>query len=113
MMYERELRAQGVDDSERLGEMQQIAMLHWRKLERPQDAEPWFERVRKVDPTNEGMLSFYREYYAALQDDTRLIDVLTGAQRALPDGNKEKKKLASEIARLAEGTANAQKAIEQ
>ena len=23
-------------------------MLHWRKLGRPQDAEPWFERIRKV-----------------------------------------------------------------
>ncbi|HEY4160017.1 MAG TPA: hypothetical protein VGM29_18020, partial [Polyangiaceae bacterium] len=113
MLYERELRAKDGSDGERLGEMLQIAMLHWRKLERPQDAEPWFERVRKVDPTNEGMLSFYREYYATLQDDTRLIDVLSGAQRAMPDGKKEKKKLASEIAKLAEGTANAQKAIEQ
>jgi tetratricopeptide (TPR) repeat protein len=93
--------------------MLQIAMLHWRKLSKPQDAEPWFERVRKVEPNNEGMLNFYREYYGSLQDDTRLIDVLQSAQRSVPDGSKDRKKLASEIAKLAEGTANAQKAIEQ
>ncbi|MGC4094943.1 MAG: hypothetical protein QM756_44905 [Polyangiaceae bacterium] len=42
-----------------------------------------------------------------------LMDVLQGAQRALKDGTKEKTKLAQEIARLAEGQANAAKAIEQ
>jgi tetratricopeptide (TPR) repeat protein len=112
-LYERELKAKDVNDAERLGDMLQIAMLHWRKLARPQDAEPWFERIRKVEPTNEGMLSFYREYYGSLQDDTRLIEVLQSAQRSVPDGSPERKKLASEIAKLAEGTANAQKAIEQ
>jgi golgin subfamily B member 1 len=113
LLYERELKVKDTNDAERLGDMLQIAMLHWRKLSRPQDAEPWFERIRKVEPNNEGMLNFYREYYASLQDDTRLIDVLQGAQRSVPDGSKERKNLASEIAKLAEGTANAQKAIEQ
>jgi len=113
LLYERELKIKDTNDSERLGDMLQIAMLHWRKLSRPQDAEPWFERIRKVEPNNEGMLNFYREYYGSLQDDTRLIDVLQGAQRSVPDGSADRKKLASEIAKLAEGTANAQKAIEQ
>ena len=112
-LYERELKAKDASDAERLGDMLQIAMLHWRKLSRPQDAEPWFERIRKVEPTNEGMLTFYREYYGSLEDDTRLIEVLQSAQRSVPDGSKERKKLSSEIAKLAEGTANAQKAIEQ
>src|SRR5882724_6007157 len=113
LLYERELKGRDSNDAERLGDMLQIAMLHWRKLGRPQDAEPWFERIRKVEATNEGMLSFYREYYGSLQDDTRLIEVLQGAQRSVPDGSKEKKQFSSEIAKLAEGTANAQKAIEQ
>src|SRR6478735_2917327 len=108
LLYERELKGRDVNDSERLGDMLQIAMLHWRKLSKPQDAEPWFERIRKVEPNNEGMLNFYREYYGSLQDDTRLIDVLQGAQRSVPDGSKERKSLASEIAKLAEGTANEQ-----
>ncbi|HET9932374.1 MAG TPA: tetratricopeptide repeat protein, partial [Polyangiaceae bacterium] len=112
-LYERELKSKDLHDAERLGDMLQIAMLHWKKLEHPQDAEPWFERVRKVDPTNEGMLTFYREYCRTLEDDTRLMDVLQGAQRALKDGTKEKTRLAQEIARLAEGQANAAKAIEQ
>ncbi|HWZ88199.1 MAG TPA: hypothetical protein VNW92_05095, partial [Polyangiaceae bacterium] len=112
-LYERELKGKDTNDAERLGDMLQIAMLHWRKLGRPQDAEPWFERIRKVEATNEGMLTFYREYYGSLEDDTRLIEVLQGAQRSLPDGSKERRAFASEIAKLAEGTANAQKAIEQ
>jgi tetratricopeptide (TPR) repeat protein len=113
LLYERELKAKDVNDSERLGDMQQIAMLHWRKLGRAQDAEPWFERIRKVEPTNEGMLNFYREYYGSLEDDTRLIEVLQSAQRSVPEASKERKAFSSEIAKLAEGTANAQKAIEQ
>ena len=113
LLYERELKAKDMNDAERLGDMLQIAMLHWRKLGRAQDAEPWFERIRKVEATNEGMLNFYREYYGSLEDDTRLIEVLQGAQRSVPDASKERKALSSEIAKLAEGTANAQKAIEQ
>ncbi len=112
-LYERELKSKDLHDAERLGDMLQIAMLYWKKLDRAADAEPWFERVRRVDPANEGMLTFYREYCRALDDDTRLMDVLHGAQRALKDGSKEKSKLAQEIARLAEGQANAAKAIEQ
>ncbi len=112
-LYERELKSKDLHDTERLGDMLQIAMLHWKKLERPDDAEPWFERIRKVDPTNEGMLAFYREYCANRQDDTRLMEVLQSAQRAMRDGSREKAKIAQEIARLAEGQANAQKAIEQ
>ena len=113
LLYERELKGKDSNDAERLGDMLQIAMLHWRKLGRAQDAEPWFERIRKVEATNEGMLTFYREYYGSLEDDTRLIEVLQGAQRSVPDASKERKQFSSEIAKLAEGTANAQKAIEQ
>ncbi|MEP7050833.1 MAG: tetratricopeptide repeat protein [Pseudomonadota bacterium] len=59
------------------------------------------------------MLNFYREYYGSLEDDTRLIEVLQSAQRSVPEASKERKAFSSEIAKLAEGTANAQKAIEQ
>lgn len=112
-LYERELKSKDLHDAARLGDMLQIAMLHWKKLGRPEEAEPWFERVRKVDPTNEGMLAFYREYCEKLEDYSRLMDILQGAQRALKDGSKEKARLAQEIGRLAEGQANAAKAIEQ
>jgi tetratricopeptide (TPR) repeat protein len=92
--------------------MFQIAMLHWRKREKPADAEPWFERIHKVEPAHEGVLNFFREYSAALEDDGRLIEILSSAQRATKD-KKSKAELGKEIADLAEGQKNAQKAIEQ
>ncbi len=112
-LYEREVRVGGASDAERLGDMLQIAMLHWKKLERPQDAEPWFDRIRKVEPANPGMLGFFREYYASINDDTRLMDVLQGAARALPEGNKDRTALSTQLGKLAEGQENAQKAVEQ
>lgn len=112
-LYEREVKAATGGDAERVGDMLQIAMLHWKKLEKPADAEPWFERIRKVEPANPGMLTFFREHYANLNDDTRLMDVLQAAARALPEGSKERTKLSSQLGKLAEGQENAQKAVEQ
>lgn len=112
-LYEREVKAAGGEAAERVGDMLQIAMLHWKKLDKPQDAEPWFERIRKLEPANPGMLSFFREYYANLNDDTRLMEVLQAAARALPEGSKERTQLSSQLGKLAEGQENAQKAVEQ
>ena len=112
-LYEREVKAATGGDAERVGDMLQIAMLHWKKLEKAADAEPWFERIRKVEPANPGMLSFFREYLASLSDDTRLMDILQSAVRALPEGNKERTKISSQLGKMAEGQENAQKAVEQ
>lgn len=110
-LYEREV-ARDLGRGDRLGEMVQIAMLYWRKLERMGDAEQWFERVRKLDPGHSGAVAFFREYLTGLGDDARLIAVLQGAQRAATDG-EEKARFGAELARLAEGQQNAQRAIEQ
>lgn len=112
-LYEREVKTKGSSDAERIGDMLQIAMLHWKKLEKPADAEPWFERIRKVEPANPGMLSFFREYCATLNDDTRLMEIVQSAARALPEGSKERTQLSSQLGKMAEGQANAQKAVEQ
>jgi tetratricopeptide (TPR) repeat protein len=112
-LYERELASKRVGDPELIGDMLQIAMLYYKKLDRPRSAEPWFARIAKSQPANEAMLSFYREYCTALGDDGRLMEVLQTAQRSLKDGSKDKALLAAELARLAEGQENAQKAIEQ
>ncbi len=113
-LYERDLKAAGPGgDGQRVGDMLQIAMLHWKKLENPADAEPWFDRIRRVEPANPGMLSFFREYFASLQDDTRLMEVLQAAARALPEGSKERTQLSAQLGKLAEGQENAQKAVEQ
>ncbi|MFO0565830.1 MAG: hypothetical protein U0263_09215, partial [Polyangiaceae bacterium] len=111
-LYERDLKTRDLASPERVGDMLQIAMLLWKKANRPSDAESWFDRIARVEPTQPLVLDFYREYAAAQHDDKRLMDVLGAAQRAMKDG-PDKTAISSEIARLAEGQANAQKAVEQ
>jgi tetratricopeptide (TPR) repeat protein len=111
-LYEDQLRGGGVKPSEELGALIQIAMVHWRMREQPAAADPYFERVRKADPTHAGMLGFFREYLTEKGDKARLSAILSDAQRATPDG-PEKRALATEIAVLAESQENAQKAIDQ
>lgn len=111
-VFERELLSGTVDSSERLGDMLQIAMLHWKKLENLEDAEPWFERIRKLEAANPLMLMFFREYAEKLGDEGRLFSVLQAAQRVMTEG-PEKTELAQQIAKLAESQQDAQKAIEQ
>jgi golgin subfamily B member 1 len=112
-LYERQLAPKNLSDPALFGDMLQVAMLYYRKLERPNDAEPWFGRILKIEPSAEVALNFYREYCKANDDEGRLVELLQAAQRSLPDSAKEKAQLSREIAKLAEGQANAQKAIEQ
>jgi len=97
---------------EEFGATIQIAMVHWRMRGKPEAAEPWFERVRKLEPAHPGMLSFFREWCSARGESAKLATVLTEAQRAMGEG-PERTAVVAEIARLAEEGANAQKAIEQ
>jgi tetratricopeptide (TPR) repeat protein len=97
---------------EEFGAVLQIAMVHWRMRGRPDAAEPWFERLRKLEPANAGMLNFFREWCTGRGETTRLSTVLTEAQRSMPEG-PERSAIGTEIAKLAEVGANAQKAIEQ
>lgn len=112
-LYEGQLSAGSIrSKEEEFGAVLQIAMVHWRMRKKPDAAEPWFERLRKLEPAHPGMLGFFRESLGARGETARLAQVLTEAQRSLPDG-KERTAIASEIAKLAEEGANAQKAIEQ
>ncbi len=97
---------------EESGATLQIAMVHWRMRNRPEAAEGWFERLRKLDPAHPGMLSFFREWCTARGETARLATIFGDAQRATPDG-PERGALVAEVAKLAEDGANAQKAIEQ
>ena len=97
---------------EEFGAVLQIAMVHWRMRAKPEAAEPWFERLRKLEPAHPGMLGFFREWCATRGENTRLAAVLTEAQRAIPDG-PERSAIGTEVAKLTEEGANAQKAIEQ
>lgn len=111
-LYEDQLKGGGVKPGEELGVLVQIAMVHWRMRGQPQAAEPYFDRVRRADPTHAGMLSFFREHLLAKGDKARLYALLTDAQRGMPDG-AEKRAIATELAKLAESTENAHKAIDQ
>ncbi len=112
-LYEGQLSAGALrGKEEESGAILQIAMVHWRMRGRPEAAEPWFERLRKLDPAHPGMLSFFREWCLARGETARLAAIFSDAQRATPDG-PERGALAAEIAKLAEEGANAQKAIEQ
>jgi golgin subfamily B member 1 len=111
-LYEDQMRGGGIKQGQELGTFLQIAMVHWRMRGKPEAAEPWFERVRKVEPAHPGMLNFFREYLEEKGQRPKLLAVLTDAQRALPDGDA-RAALSTEIAEIAEGDANAGKAIEQ
>ncbi|TKC99382.1 tetratricopeptide repeat protein [Polyangium fumosum] len=111
-LYEDQLKGGGVKPGEELGVLVQIGMVHWRMRGQPQAAEAYFDRVRRADPTHAGMLAFFREHLLAKGDKARLYAILTDAQRALPDG-ADKRAIASELAKLAESTENAHKAIDQ
>jgi tetratricopeptide (TPR) repeat protein len=112
-LYEEQLAAGGLRTKDEVfGATLQVAMVHWRMRGRPDAAEPWFDKLRKLEPANGGMLSFFREWCSTRGDTTRLMGILVEAQRSLPEG-RERAAVGGEIARLAEEGANAQKAIDQ
>lgn len=90
----------------------QVAMLNWRMRNKPDAAEPFFEKFRRHEPGNAAVLNFFREWCVKTGDQTRLVAILSEAQRTMPDG-PDRAAIAGEIAQLAEVGENAQKAIEQ
>ena len=64
-LYEGQLPTGALRGKEELGTVVQVAMVHWRMRGKPEAAEPWFERVRKLEPAHPGMLAFFREYCIA------------------------------------------------
>lgn len=111
-LYEDQLRAGAVAAGEELNVYLQIAMVHWRMRGKLDAAEPWFEKARKLAPAHGLAISFFREWCEQQNQKSRLVAVLTEAQRAMSDG-PERAAIATELARLAEEDANAGKAIEQ
>ncbi|MBW2522640.1 MAG: hypothetical protein JRI23_00625, partial [Deltaproteobacteria bacterium] len=81
-VYDAQLNSGTVAAEEEFGLLVQIAMLNWRSRDKPAAAEPYFERVRRLEPTHAGMLQFFRECYGERGENERLISVLTDAQRA-------------------------------
>ncbi len=111
-VYQEQLGAATRAGREDAGTALQIAMIHWKMRASLDAAEPFFERVRKVEPAHAGMLAFFREHLGARGDTQRLTQILTEAQRAMPEG-PARAQVGADIAKLAEDGANATKAIEQ
>lgn len=110
VLYEDALRSrQRLEDEQ--GMLLQIAMVHWRIRSAPGQAEPYFARLRKLDPAHPTMLAFYREFLEEQGDQQRLLTILADAQRlaAEPD---EKLRLALEVARAASQNEAAERAID-
>jgi tetratricopeptide (TPR) repeat protein len=111
-LFERMLGAGTVKQAEEFAIWLQVANLNWEALANPEAAEPYFEKIRKADPLHPTMLRFFRERCRTKEDAPRLMAILTDAQRATSE-DETKRKLAEEIAELAESQENAKHAIEQ
>jgi tetratricopeptide (TPR) repeat protein len=105
-LYEDALRARQLKADAEHGILLQIAMVHWKMLGRPDRAEPYFARVRKADPSQPVMLDFYREQYTTMGEPTKLVAILSDAQRRATT-DTDKLKLSLEIARVAQNDPQA------
>ena len=112
-LYEDALRSRQQLDSEQ-GILLQIGMVHWRIRNAPEEAEPYFARLRKIDPAHPGMLQFYREFLGQRDEDearARLLTILNDAQR-VAETDEQRRDLAIELARAAQTTDATERAID-
>lgn len=114
MLYTSALKARRRGDDSELGMLLQIGMLHWRRLDNLDAAEEYFRRIRKTEPAHPAALDFYRAYYPARGEGSKLLQVLRQAQGSLPADEAERRRgLSVEIADLAENElGNPEKAID-
>ena len=90
----------------------ELALLFGKRLDQPDMAEPFFRRVRKLDPSNREMVEFYRAYHTARNELPQLLAVLAQAQKTESDVDR-RVAMGIEMARAAEQRPqNADKAIE-
>jgi len=108
-MYEQALTVKQKLEVEQ-GNLLQIGMVHWRMRGSPEDAEPYFARLRKLDGAHPAMLNFYREYYAKTEDPGAWLSVLGDAQRV--SSEDARLELALEQAKLAAQSATPDAAID-
>lgn len=98
-LYEHALRS-GARRQDEEGALLQVGMIHWRKRGAVADAEPYFARLRKMEPAHPAVLEFYETTLSALADQPRLLVILHDAQRAA-DRPEERLALALKIAQVA------------
>ena len=104
-LYEDQLRARKKLEDE-TGALLNLGMVHWRFRQSPEDAEPHFARLRKLEPAHPGMLDYYRETLAPA-DPNRWFGILTDAQR-MSSKVAQRLELALELARAAQDAPGSQ-----
>jgi tetratricopeptide (TPR) repeat protein len=102
LLYESALRVPHKLDVEQ-GILVQLGMVHYRMRNKPEDADPYFGRLRKLDPTHPAMLDFYRQHLQQSGELERLLRILSDAQRIVSDPAR-RLALAVETAQLAQKT---------
>ncbi len=116
MLYTNALKARrrGSSLDVEIGMLLQIAMLHWKRLENMDAAEEYFRRIRKLAPAHPAALDFYRVYYPARNETSKLVQALRQALKSTPDDDANTKRLLSiEIAQMSEAEmGNSEKAID-
>ncbi len=89
-----------------------LGALFWKRMDQPDLAEPFFRKVRKLDPSNREMVDFYRAYHEARNEQAQFLQVLAQTQKTEPDVER-RAAMGIEMARAAEQRPqHADKAIE-
>ncbi len=112
-VYENALKARRGGGAEgEIAILIQLGMVWWKKLANADSAEPYFAKVRKVEPAHPLMLTFYRAYHGERNEPTKLLAVLGQAQKVERDPRR-RMQLSVEMAEVAEASAgNVEKAID-
>jgi tetratricopeptide (TPR) repeat protein len=108
-LYEQALKVRQRTESE-LPTVLEIGRLYFQKLKNFEQANEYYQRVRKVDPAHAEMLDFYRSYYGGkgtgkptADDSSKLLAVLTQAQKVENDAGR-RLGLGIEMAQVAESS---------
>jgi tetratricopeptide (TPR) repeat protein len=89
-----------------------LAAVTWRKLDNLDQAELYFRRIRKAEPTHPALMEFYRDYHTRRGEIPQLLALFAQAQKAEVDPAK-RIRIGIEMAELAETRPqSAEKAID-
>jgi tetratricopeptide (TPR) repeat protein len=109
--YENALRATKRGPGE-LAILVPLATVTWRKLDNLDQAELYFRRVRKAEPTHPALMEFYRDYHTRRGEIPQLLALFAQTQKAEADPEK-RIRIGIEMAELAEQRPqSAEKAID-
>lgn len=110
-IYEDALRG-NLGPEEEAAYLTQAGMVHWKMRGDLASAEKLFKRLRKLDPSHEGMLNFYRSFCEETDEKTKLVQILSEAQRNT-DVKELADRLTKEVAQVAgAGGGNVERAID-